>query len=74
MLRLALDDVVMKARAGGASEEPDDGEDHTAWAGVVPLVRTWGAPRASALTPAGTPIPDSVVALTTDARARRKLP
>ncbi|WP_448808102.1 pyridoxamine 5'-phosphate oxidase family protein [Agromyces bauzanensis] len=74
VLRLALDDVVMKARAGGASEEPDDGEDHTAWAGVVPLVRTWGAPRASALTPEGTPIPDSVVALTTDTRARRKLP
>ncbi len=63
VLRLALDDVVMKARAGGASEEPDDGEDHTAWAGVVPLVRSWGPPSASALTPVGTPIPDSVVAL-----------
>ncbi len=65
VLRLALDDVVMKARAGGASEEPDDGEDHTAWAGVVPLVRSWGPPSASALTPEGTPIPDSVVALMT---------
>ncbi|GAA4368946.1 pyridoxamine 5'-phosphate oxidase family protein [Agromyces bauzanensis] len=62
VLRLALDDVVMKARAGGASEDPDDGEDHIAWAGVVPLVRSWGPPSASALTPAGTPIPDSVVA------------
>ena len=68
VLRLALDDVVMKRRAAGASEDPDDGEDHSAWAGVVPLVRTWGAPAPSALTPEGTPVPDSVVALTTGSR------
>ena len=30
VLRLALDDVVMKMRAAGASESPDDGEDHSA--------------------------------------------
>lgn len=74
VLRLALDDVVVKGRAGGASEDPDDGEDHAAWAGVVPLVRTWGTPRASALTPATARIPDSVAALTTGTRARSRLP
>lgn len=65
VLRLALDDVVMKTRSAGPSEDADDGEDHTVWAGVVPLERTWGAPESSPLTPAGTPIPESVVALTT---------
>ncbi|MFF2272537.1 pyridoxamine 5'-phosphate oxidase family protein [Agromyces sp. NPDC058136] len=67
VLRLALDDVVMKTRAHGASESPDDGEDHTRWAGVVPLERVWGEPQPSGLTPAGTPLPDSVLALTTRA-------
>ena len=65
VLRIALDDVVMKQRSGGPSEEPDDGEDHSSWAGVVPLERRWGTPVASGLTPAGTPVPDSVIALTT---------
>jgi nitroimidazol reductase NimA-like FMN-containing flavoprotein (pyridoxamine 5'-phosphate oxidase superfamily) len=65
VLRLALDDVVMKTRAAGASESPDDGEDHSTWAGVVPLTRVWGTPQPSPLTPAQAPIPDSVVALTT---------
>ncbi|MGR0318491.1 pyridoxamine 5'-phosphate oxidase family protein [Agromyces sp. ZXT2-3] len=65
VLRLALDDVVMKQRSGGPSE--GDGEDHATWAGVVPLERRWGAPIASGLTPEGTPVPDSVLALATRA-------
>ena len=73
VLRLALDDVVMKQRAGGPSEEPGDGEDHSTWAGVVPLERRWGTPIASGLTPAGTPVPDSVSALTTRAAASDSL-
>lgn len=73
VLRLALDDVVMKQRSGGPSEEPGDGEDHSAWAGVVPLERRWGTPIASGLTPAGTPVPDSVIALTTRAAASESL-
>ena len=68
VLRLALDDVVMKVRAAGASESPDDGEDHTGWAGVVPLRRAWGTPEPSALTPVGTPVPGSVAALTAGPR------
>lgn len=59
-LRLPLDDVVMKMRAAGASEALDDGEDHSLWAGVVPLGRSWGEPIPSALTPAGTPVPASI--------------
>jgi nitroimidazol reductase NimA-like FMN-containing flavoprotein (pyridoxamine 5'-phosphate oxidase superfamily) len=65
VLRLRLDDVVMKARAAGASEAADDGEDHGVWAGVVPLGRSWGEPQPSVLTLAGTPVPASVRALTT---------
>ena len=65
VLRLALDDVVMKRRAGGPSEEPGDGEDHAVWAGVLPLGRAYGEPVASVLTPTGTPVPDSVAALAT---------
>jgi nitroimidazol reductase NimA-like FMN-containing flavoprotein (pyridoxamine 5'-phosphate oxidase superfamily) len=73
VLRLHLDDVVMKTRAAGASEAPDDGEDHSVWAGVVPLGRVWGAPEPSVLTPEGTPTPDSVVALTTSSARLGKL-
>ncbi|WP_211373450.1 pyridoxamine 5'-phosphate oxidase family protein [Agromyces allii] len=74
VLRLRLDDVVMKVRAAGVSETPDDGEDHTVWAGVVPLTRTWGMPERSALTPVQTPTPESVVALTTRSAPDRRLP
>ncbi|GAA1793216.1 pyridoxamine 5'-phosphate oxidase family protein [Agromyces lapidis] len=73
VLRLALDDVVMKTRAHGASEALDDGEDHAQWAGVVPLERVWGRPQPSGLTPAGTPLPESVRALTTRAVGSRRL-
>jgi uncharacterized protein len=73
VLRLALDDVVMKQRSGGPSEEEDDGDDHTSWAGVVPLERRWGAPVPSGLTPAGTPVPESVSALATPAVASTTL-
>ena len=74
VLRLALDDVVMKMRAAGASEDAADGEDHSTWAGVVPLERRWGTPVPSPLTPEGTPTPDSVVALTTRSRPEHRLP
>ncbi|MGX5695986.1 pyridoxamine 5'-phosphate oxidase family protein [Agromyces soli] len=60
VLRLPLDEVIVKMRAAGASEAADDGEDHSLWAGVVPLGRVWGEPIASALTPPGTPVPASV--------------
>jgi uncharacterized protein len=73
VLRLALDDVVMKTRGAGPSEASDDGEDRTIWAGVVPLERGWGAPVPSPLTPEGTPTPHSVIALTTGSRSEHRL-
>ena len=73
VLRLALDDVVMKMRAAGAGEAVDDDEDHSVWAGVVPLTRAWGEPLASVLTPAETPVPASVIALTTGAGGTRRI-
>lgn len=73
VLRLPLDDVVMKMRAAGAGEAVDDGEDHSVWAGVVPLTRAWGEPVPSVLTPTQTPVPDSVTALTTGAIRDQRL-
>ena len=73
VLRLALDDVVMKTRAAGAFENPDDGEDHMVWAGVVPLEHGWGAPEPSPLTSADAPTPNSVLALTTGSRREHRL-
>lgn len=54
VLRLPLDEASVKVRAHGASEDPDDGEDRSVWAGVLPLHLAALAPMASALTPAGT--------------------
>ncbi|UOQ90903.1 pyridoxamine 5'-phosphate oxidase family protein [Agromyces endophyticus] len=72
-LRLALDDVVMKVRDGGASEDLDDGEDHDRWAGVLPVATTFGVPQPSGLTPPGTPLPGSVRTLMTRSAVSRKL-
>ncbi|WP_199190153.1 pyridoxamine 5'-phosphate oxidase family protein [Cryobacterium sp. N22] len=55
VLRLPLDEVSVKVRAHGASEEPDDGEDRSVWAGVLPLRLTALAPETSPLTAPGTP-------------------
>lgn len=68
VLRLPLDDVVMKARAGGPSEAEDDGEDREVWAGIVPLSASWGAPIPSPSTAVDAPLPESVRALGTRAR------
>ncbi|WP_207795434.1 pyridoxamine 5'-phosphate oxidase family protein [Cryobacterium zongtaii] len=56
VLRLPLDEVSVKVRAHGASEEPDDGEDRAVWAGVLPLRLTALAPETSPLTAPGTPV------------------
>jgi nitroimidazol reductase NimA-like FMN-containing flavoprotein (pyridoxamine 5'-phosphate oxidase superfamily) len=45
ILRIGLDHASVKVRAHGASEEPDDGEDRTVWAGVLPLSLVAGAPQ-----------------------------
>lgn len=59
VLRVRLDQVSVKVRTGGPSVAPDDGEDRTVWAGVIPL-----ATAASAPVPhpdaSDQPVPDSV--------------
>ncbi|WP_419819391.1 hypothetical protein [Glaciibacter flavus] len=58
VLRVPITTVSMKARTGDPSESErlDDG----AWAGLLPAVRTWGAPVTAAFTPAGIASPPSV--------------
>ena len=63
VLRIPLAEVSVKVRAYGASEEADDGESRSVWAGVVPLAVQAGRPQTSDLTPEAVPIPPSVVAL-----------
>jgi len=63
VLRIPLDEVSVKVRAYGASEDVDDGESREVWAGVLPLVVRPGEPQTSALTPTAVPVPPSVLAL-----------
>jgi uncharacterized protein len=60
VLRVPLAEASLKVRAAGAAEEPEDGEDHTVWAGVLPLALLPGVAQPSPLTPVGTPLPASV--------------
>jgi nitroimidazol reductase NimA-like FMN-containing flavoprotein (pyridoxamine 5'-phosphate oxidase superfamily) len=60
VLRMPLAEASMKVRAKGASEEEDDGEDRSVWAGVLPILRVAGEPEASDLTPAEVAVPASV--------------
>ncbi|MFI6398246.1 pyridoxamine 5'-phosphate oxidase family protein [Rhodococcus coprophilus] len=63
VLVLALDEVSVKVRAAGPGEDPDDGEDRSVWAGVVPIRTAFGAPERSPLTDPTLPLPRSVTAL-----------
>ena len=61
VLRIPLDEVSLKVRAGPPSESADDGEDHAVRAGVVHTTIIWEKPQPSPLTAAATALPDSVV-------------
>lgn len=63
VLRVQLDEVSVKIRAHGASEEVGDGESREVWAGVLPLSVQPGTPQTSDQTPTGTTVPSSVLAL-----------
>ena len=64
VLQLPLDAASVKVRAAGVGESPDDGEDRTVWAGVLPVALRAGAPVPGALAAAAaTPVDDAVVAL-----------
>ena len=63
VLELPLDEVSVKVRAAGPGESADDGEDHSVWAGVVPLRTVAGAPERSPLADSAVPLPGSVRSL-----------
>ncbi|MFJ9025862.1 pyridoxamine 5'-phosphate oxidase family protein [Streptomyces sp. NPDC102259] len=60
LLALSLEEASVKIRTGG----PDDGDGPDAalgiWAGVLPLVSTWGEPETDPLLPAGIEPPDHI--------------
>ncbi|MFF9310469.1 pyridoxamine 5'-phosphate oxidase family protein [Streptomyces sp. NPDC014748] len=62
VLRIDLAEVSAKLRTGGVNDEPEDlSLPH--WAGVVPVDRAYGAPRADADLAPGTQLPDYLRAL-----------
>ncbi|MFE7816479.1 pyridoxamine 5'-phosphate oxidase family protein [Streptomyces sp. NPDC057433] len=62
VIRLDLTEVSAKLRTGGVNDEPEDlALPH--WAGVVPLVRSYGTPLADPALPAGTQPPKYLATL-----------
>ncbi|MGN8049917.1 pyridoxamine 5'-phosphate oxidase family protein [Curtobacterium sp. 22159] len=62
VLQLPLDRASVKIRAAGVGEAVDDGEDHTVWAGVLPLAVRAGTPVPGDIS-GDAPVDRSVVAL-----------
>lgn len=64
-LALPLDELSVKVSAGAPDDDPDDLTDPVysqVWAGNVPIVTSFGAPRADEHTPPHTPVPDYITA------------
>jgi len=62
VLALDLAEASVKVRNGPPVDEESDVTDDGLWAGVLPLVRSWGAPESCPLLPAGTATPGHVLA------------
>ncbi len=60
MLRLPLDEASVKVRAAPVTAEPDDGEDQSVWAGIVPVSVVAGTPETHPGVPPSVPVPASV--------------
>ncbi|GDY32598.1 pyridoxamine 5'-phosphate oxidase family protein [Gandjariella thermophila] len=60
VLALDLTEASVKIRTGPPADDEADVAAGTAWAGVLPLRRSWGEPEPCRLLPAGTPVPDHV--------------
>jgi hypothetical protein len=63
VLALDLAEAAVKIRAGGPGEEPDDllpERNGKAWAGVLPLHRSWGEPVPDPDLPPGMTVPEHV--------------
>ncbi|MCR8692368.1 MULTISPECIES: pyridoxamine 5'-phosphate oxidase family protein [Rhodococcus] len=63
VLEVPLTEMSVKIRVGGPGDDPYDGEDHSVWAGVVPLHTVADDPIPSPTTRSSTPLPRSVRAL-----------
>jgi nitroimidazol reductase NimA-like FMN-containing flavoprotein (pyridoxamine 5'-phosphate oxidase superfamily) len=62
VIRLDLDEVSAKLRTGGVNDEPEDlALPH--WAGVVPLLKSYGTPVADGDLDPGTELPDYLAVL-----------
>ena len=59
-LRVSLAEASLKILDGGVEETPDDGEDHSVWAGTLPLRLVAGSPETAPLTPPDILLPESV--------------
>ncbi|UPW04650.1 pyridoxamine 5'-phosphate oxidase family protein [Rhodococcus pyridinivorans] len=60
VLEVPLTEVSVKVRAAGPGEDAGDGEDHSVWAGVVPLRTVADDPIPSPITGSSTALPPSV--------------
>jgi uncharacterized protein len=63
VLALDMHEAAVKIRTGGPGEEPEGltpDRVGASWAGVLPLVRSWGAPEPCEQLPAGVGVPDYV--------------
>jgi nitroimidazol reductase NimA-like FMN-containing flavoprotein (pyridoxamine 5'-phosphate oxidase superfamily) len=61
VLAIDLTEASVKVRTGGPNDDPSDVEEHTGWAGVLPLRRVWTTPIDSADLPTGVAPPAHVV-------------
>lgn len=57
VLAVDLYEASVKIRTGGPNDDPEDIEADRTWAGVLPMVTTWGRPVACARLSPGTPVP-----------------
>lgn len=63
VLQVPLDHASVKVRFQGVGELPDDGEDHSVWAGVLPVALRASEPITSELTDAASAVSPAVEAL-----------
>jgi nitroimidazol reductase NimA-like FMN-containing flavoprotein (pyridoxamine 5'-phosphate oxidase superfamily) len=60
VLALDLTESAVKVRTGPPVDDESDVAAGTAWAGVLPLRRAWGAPEPCPLLAPGTPVPEHI--------------
>ncbi|WP_158890232.1 pyridoxamine 5'-phosphate oxidase family protein [Amycolatopsis anabasis] len=61
VLALDLAEASVKIRAGDAVDDPEDVENGTAWAGVLPVRTVYGEPVSAGYLPGDVPVPEHVL-------------